>query len=229
MEITSEFEQHILTCESINSGTSKTGHEEFDKYGFLVLRNFYDASKLREEVPKERGTYRYGRKITQFEYKPYEPQVPGCLSRYNYPPYVEIQKEIAKKLMDVIGAELYTTYFFDRFYFSGQQLVKHTDRASCEISFTLHISSTPESVQWPIFIKSAEGKEVSLLLNPGDGLLYKGCERPHWREPLKSAYSPTKLFFNKLLGKEDDTCYHQIFFHHVLANGRRSHFAFDSC
>lgn len=227
MEIT-ELEQYILDQERVNSGTSKTGHEEFDKHGFLVLRNFYDASKLKEEVPKERGTYRYGRKITDYEYKSHEIQVPGCLSRYSYPPYKETQNEIAKKLIEVIGAELYTTYFFDRFYFVGQELKKHVDRESCEISFTMHISSTNDDVQWPIFIKSVEGKEVSLLLNPGDGLLYKGCERPHWRQPLESFYSPTKLLIRKMMGKEDDTYYHQIFFHHVLANGRRSHFAFDN-
>ena len=28
------------------------------------------------------------------------------------------------------------------------------------------------------------GENRSLVLKPGDGLLYKGCERPHWRDPM---------------------------------------------
>ena len=28
------------------------------------------------------------------------------------------------------------------------------------------------------------GENRSLVLKPGDGLLYKGCERPHWRDKM---------------------------------------------
>ena len=30
----------------------------------------------------------------------------------------------------------------------------------------------------------ALGESRSLILKPGDGLIYKGCERPHWRDPM---------------------------------------------
>ena len=53
------------------------------------------------------------------------------------------------------------------------------------------------------------GEERSLSLKPGDGLLYKGCERPHWRDPM-----PGKT--KKVFGKKVELYYHQIFFHYVL-------------
>ena len=28
------------------------------------------------------------------------------------------------------------------------------------------------------------GENRSVVLGPGDGMIYKGCERPHWRGPM---------------------------------------------
>ena len=71
------------------------------------------------------------------------------------------------------------------------------------------------------------GEQRSICLNPGDGLVYKGCERPHWRTPLKSRYNIFQRSLMKLLKKEDDTYYHQVFFHYVLSDGSRCTFAGD--
>ena len=61
----------------------------------------------------------------------------------------------------------------------------------------VHISTNleGEDAKWPFQIKTPDkyadkkktqvlvpGENRSLSLEPGDGLLYKGCERPHWRE-----------------------------------------------
>jgi hypothetical protein len=64
-------------------------------------------------------------------------------------------------------------------------------------------------------------------MKPGDAVLYKGCDRYHWRDPMPSFYSKTELFKRKLFKQEDDSWYHQIFFHFVLADGYRAHFAYD--
>jgi hypothetical protein len=67
------------------------------------------------------------------------------------------------------------------------------------------------------------GEERSLCLEPGDGLLYKGCERPHWREPMPGAKKSKKLF-----GKSaTEDYYHQYFFIIVLQDGQRAHCAWD--
>ena len=56
-------------------------------------------------------------------------------------------------------------------------------------------------------------------------MIYKGCERPHWRDPMPglidmSIQSMNNQNFNQLY-------YHQIFFHYVLQDGQRAHCAWD--
>ena len=41
------------------------------------------------------------------------------------------------------------------------------------------------------------GENRSLVLKPGDGLLYKGCERPHWRDPMPTPKKKKKLLVNQ--------------------------------
>ena len=72
-----------------------------------------------------------------------------------------------------------------------------------------------------ILIRRRQGKDKGedryCLLEPGDGMIYKGCERPHWREPLQSNKSVMDT------EGEDDTYYHADLFHYVLQDGQRAH------
>jgi len=74
--------------------------------------------------------------------------------------------------------KLYPTYSYARIYKKGDVLYKHTDRASCTISTTLNLGGDP----WPIFLKFSEKREISVLLEPGDMLIYDGANHEHWRE-----------------------------------------------
>ena len=64
-----------------------------------------------------------------------------------------------------------------------------------------------------------KGEEVEILFNPGDAIIYMGCEVPHCRDPLKSRHNKLSRVF-----KKDDTYYHQLFFHYVFSNGDRAHY-----
>jgi alkylated DNA repair dioxygenase AlkB len=198
----------------------------------LFVPNLYDANEFVDDVPTERGQFSfYGKKENEFSFVPVEHQVNGSVARYWHPKYKEAHSKIRLKLEQIIGSKLYNTYYYDRFYFPGQELIKHTDRESCEISVTIHIDSNLKNSDWPIWIKTPDvykdktkkeilekGKDVSCLLKPGDGMIYKGCERPHWREPLQGpAEEPGQETFY----------YHQIFFHYVLQDGIRCQHAFD--
>lgn len=216
---------------------SKTNNEEFEKNGFLLVKNLWNPKDLFCEVPEYRGQINYYGKIDKFTFSPIESQVNGSLSRYTYPPYKYYHSQIKKKIEKIIGKELFNTYYYDRFYFPGQKLDKHVDRDACEISVTLNISTNLNKC-WPIYVKSPNqydensnikniGKEFSLCLNPGDGVIYKGCERPHWREEMPSKYGKFERFIRKIRNLDDDSYYHQVFFHYVLADGYRSHFAGD--
>ena len=131
------------------------------------------------------------------------------------------------KLQEIIGMRLHETYCFDRFYFVDNYLPYHTDREACEISVTLHISTNTHK-PWHIGIKSAKGDFQLANLHAGDAMVYKGIERPHWRNPLESRHSKRRQMWHKLIGKKDDTYYHQVFFHYVMDDGHYVHYAGDT-
>ena len=79
-----------------------------------------------------------------------------------------------------------------------------------------------------MLFRSPSGEERFANLENGWGLLYKGCEREHWRDPLQSRYNKRGKLWNKIRRKEDDTYHHQVFFHYVRANGSRAHCANDA-
>src|SRR4051794_20883205 len=110
-------------------------------------------------------------------------------------------------LSQTLACELYPTYSYLRIYIKGAELAKHTDRSSCEISATLPIEYESASV-WPLCIE-IEGEAKEIELEPGDALIYKGIQIPHWREPF------------------DGERQVQIFLHYVRKDGPYSEFKFD--
>jgi hypothetical protein len=203
------------------SSHKMTENETFEQNGYLFVPGMVvDPEFIRCPVPDERGQFIYTRK-DKVEYVPEEIQVKGSVSRYNLPYYKELHYLVKKEVEKILSVDLHPTYYFDRFYFTGQQLERHTDRPSCEISVTMQISSNGKE-PWPIWFERPDGTESFVNMKDGDAVIYKGCEREHWRDPLKSRYNRFQRMFRK-----DDTYHHQIFFHYVNANGPYVNFAFD--
>ena len=103
-------------------------------------------------------------------------QIPNTYSHYAD----QVMETLLVKMLPVMAKEtslnLVPTYSYARAYKKGDELKKHKDRPSCEISTTINLGGDP----WPIFI---EGTKV--LLEVGDMLVYSGCELEHWREPFE--------------------------------------------
>lgn len=220
-------ELQLMTQERMNTGTSWTRNEKFDKDGYLVVKNLWDPQELYHPLPEIRGQLNYWDKNPEnFNHTEVEQQVEGSLARYWHPQYRTIHTGIRLKLEEIIGRKLYNTYYYDRYYFPGQELTKHADRDACEISVSVHISTNlkGQDAKWPFCIKTPSGEERSVSLEPGDGLLYKGCERPHWRDPMPGRRKRDRIPFLK---KTNPYYYHQIFFHYVLQDGQRAHCAWD--
>ena len=241
-------EQDVIMQERFNNGTSWTRNEDFEKNGYLKVKDLWDPEELYHPVPSVRGRLDYwDRNPDHYNHHPLETQVEGSLARYWFPQYRMIHNGIRKKLEKIIGRKLYNTYYYDRFYFPGQELTKHCDRDACEISVTVHVSTNlPDDLKdWPIHIKTPDtytdnkktsilvpGEERACILNPGDGMIYKGCERPHWRNPMPTPKRRKRdkflHWFNDTLAIPPEYYYHQIFFHYVLQDGIRAYVAFDS-
>jgi len=233
-------ELQLMMQERMNTGTAWTRNESFEKNGYLVIKDLWDPEELYHPLPQERGQMNWwGKQIDQFTHQEVEMQVEGSLARYWHPQYRQIHTGIRLKLEEALGRKLYNTYYYDRYYFPGQELTRHADRDACEISVTVHISTNleGEDADWPIFIKTPDqyadkkktqilvpGENRSIILKAGDGMVYKGCSRPHWREPMPGLNKKNKKLFGK---KQEQLYYHQIFFHFVLQDGQRAHCAWD--
>ena len=86
------------------------------------------------------------------------------------------------------GLKLSPAYSYARLYKKGDILEKHKDRFSCEISTTLALGGD----LWSIYIEPSgkyRGRGIKVDLNPGDMLVYRGCELEHWRNKFKGKES----------------------------------------
>jgi hypothetical protein len=198
-----------------------TNHSSFEENGYLFVHGMIvNPENLFCPVPEERGQYNYIRK-DKVVHIPEEEQVNGSLSRYNFPQYKELHFLVKKEVEEVLEMDLHPTYYFDRFYFTGQELKRHSDRPACEVSVTLQVSTNRKD-PWSIWFEKPDGSESFVNMKNGDAVIYKGCEREHWRGPLQSRYNRIQRIF-----KNDDTYHHQIFLHYINANGPYVNFAFD--
>lgn len=212
--------------------TNMSKNKFFEENGYIFIpelisniEDFYCAPPLDEKGNRLTGQLKYYRK-DKFVYVPEEKQVNGALARYNVPMYREIHYIVRKKIEEHLGIDLLPTYFYDRFYYVGQQLKRHSDRPACEVSVSLQIS-TNSSNPWPIWFECPDGTESYVLMKNGDAAVYKGCEREHWRDPLLSKHSKMKNLWRTIRRKEDDTYHHQVFLHYVNAQGPFVHYAND--
>ena len=210
-----------------------SSREKFDEDGYLFVPNaiidpinLYCPPLTDKDGKRLVGTQNYVRD-NKIYYIPDETQVNGSMSRYNHPSYRPAHRLILKLIENILEMDLLPTYYFDRFYYKGQELSRHTDRPSCEISATVQISTNREDA-WPIWFQLPDNTENSVSMKDGDMVIYKGCDIVHWREPLQSKYGIMNKFLNNLQKKVDDTYHHQIFFHYVNAQGPYVHFAYDT-
>ena len=124
-------------------------------------------------------------------------QVPNTYSHYADFTMETLMMKVLPVMRQETGLELIPTYSYARLYKKGDILKRHKDRPSCEISTTLNLGGDP----WDIFIdptgtnnvideykgiyKPNAPKGIKILLNPGDMIVYSGCELEHWREPFQ--------------------------------------------
>ena len=120
-------------------------------------------------------------------------QIPNTYSIYGDPAFDTLLMKMLPVMKKETGLDIVPTYSYARMYKKGDELKKHKDRPSCEISTTLNLGGDP----WPIFLENNK-----VVLEIGDMLIYEGCKLEHWREPF-----------------EGDNC-GQVFLHYNNANGQ---------
>lgn len=107
---------------------------------------------------------------------------PSQYSSYADPLAEVVLVSSVSQIEDVIGIKVFPTYSFSRIYVKGDELTPHVDRPSCEISATVNLGNV--NGLWPIWMKAPGHEPMKVELNPGDAVIYRGCEVLHWRDPM---------------------------------------------
>jgi hypothetical protein len=97
-----------------------------------------------------------------------------------------------------VGEPVKPSYVYAASYREGARLEKHTDREQCEFSITFCLDYSPEprcATPWPLRLDTPTAK-VTVFQSIGDGLLYRGRDLPHFRDPLPAGHSSTSIFFH---------------------------------
>ena len=129
-------------------------------------------------------------------------QCRSSLSLGGDPALDAVMEWIRPKVSRLVGIDLAPTYSYTRQYAKGQALVRHTDRAACEISVTVAIQIPKRAKPSAIYLKPPHLNETKVELREGDGCIYAGTEVEHWREPFRAGG------------------YIQLFLHFIAKQGR---------
>ncbi|MGA9852688.1 MAG: SEC-C domain-containing protein [Gammaproteobacteria bacterium] len=181
---------------------SSPGHaEQFRKSGYTVLPQAISA-----ESARFMATYALLQRNDAGYYER-EDMFRAAIGRYADAFSETLLLELKSSVEQATGLELLPCYSYLRIYGKGAILPKHLDRPSCEISTSLTLGFQAPAL-WPLCV-TAGGVDKALALTPGDMLIYRGADVPHWREPFSGEW------------------WAQTFLHYVDANGQYTDFKYD--
>jgi len=163
---------------------------------FLMQKQVYD-------------TCRQARYFSPFEniigyYEEPDGQIPNTYSHYSNIAMETLLLKCQPGMEKATGLKLYPAYTYARIYKKGDELKRHKDRFSCEISTTMNLGGD----DWPIYLSPNEnvgrpnGKDITteskskgikVDLKPGDMLVYSGCELEHWRNKFKGKHLERRI------------------------------------
>jgi len=151
----------------------------FEKNGCVRVENFIDAQTIGVvsnyfENRIKRGEWLESKTLD------------NSTSKFSYyaDPLIEVLLLASKEVVEeAVGKELLPTYSYSRVYQQGEALRPHIDRPACEISVTVNVATKGDFS--PIYTQYGDNDPEKHILNPGDAVIYKGCDAMHWRRPLK--------------------------------------------
>jgi hypothetical protein len=192
--------------------------EQFNQDGYLILKNV---------IPQDicRIVTKYALLQEQIAFNPEvgnTAQVENAHSIYADTLMETLMQFLQPHLEKNTGLKLCPTYTYFRVYRPGMALQRHKDRPSCEISTTIcfghNYKTTDPSYNWGMYVdkesrsvegpagtfKSAENSGMLVNQQPGDLIVYRGCEVEHWRDAFQAEYGSYQI---------------QAFFHYIDKNG----------
>ena len=151
---------------------------------FMMQKQVYDTCRERKYFSPFETIIGY--------YEGENEQIPNTYSQYSNMAMETLLLKCLPKMEEATGLKLYPAYTYARIYKKGDELKRHKDRFSCEISTTMNLGGD----NWPIYLSpnknvgvpdgkkittASKTKGIQVDLKPGDMLVYRGCELEHWR------------------------------------------------
>ena len=134
-------------------------------------------------------------------------QVPGTPAAHADPQMESLLERLVPVIEQISQRKVFPTYSYFRVYKEGDALQKHTDRPACEVSVSVNLGYEAPN-PWPIWIEGPLGTS-SIAMQPGDAVIYRGIDCPHWREPFQGDFTA------------------QVFLHYVDQKGPHAEWKFD--
>ena len=179
---------------------------DFDAVGYIEVKGLVDKQTIKTVSQYFENKINRGEWVAEAEISEGDPSKLG----YYADPLIEVMlKQCHPAIEEQTGLELEPTYSFSRVYQGGEELKPHTDRPSCEISVTINVACTGD--KWPSWMQCGNNDPTKCMLNPGDAVIYKGCEVMHWRRKLPEGQINV-----------------QFMLHYVSKNGPNSGCKFDN-
>lgn len=179
---------------------SVSPREEFDRRGYTTLCSVLSAGALKI-------LHLYALGYARSTGAGADHLVPGAPAGYAHPCMERVLQQLLPTIEGATGRTLFPTYSYFRVYREGNTLPPHKDRPACEISLSLCLGYEG-ATDWPLWLEGADGPAAASL-RPGDGVLYRGIELKHWREPFQGKAAA------------------QVFLHYVDQAGPHAEWRFD--
>ena len=194
--------------------------QEFKEKGYAHLKNVLDEQSCINLTE-------YLKNLVNQQQTIQDSQCPLSQAVHGAEEFDKLLEALVPYFEEKSGLKLYPTYSYARLYNQkGEELKNHRDRPACEISATITLGF--EGDVWSIYMADKATEQDGVLkigehdnkdyikniskidMAIGDAVMYRGCDKYHWREPYFEGQWQA-----------------QVFVHYVDANGPNAEWKYD--
>jgi len=164
--------------------------QKFKNNGYVHLKNVLDEQSCKNLTE-------YLKNLVNQQQTINDGQCPLSQAIHGAEEFDKLLEALVPYFEEKSGLKLYPTYSYARLYNQqGEELKNHRDRPACEISATLTLGF--EGNVWSIYMGDQEDKTNSSKIDMaiGDAVMYRGCDKYHWREPYVEGQWQAQVFLH---------------------------------
>jgi hypothetical protein len=183
--------EHWERRRALGDALAESAGRHFRSFGYCTLPDLFHPSH-RAALARY-----YHALIEAGEWKFGDEQVAGRYGWHNEWMARFFHHQLTSFIGCIVGQEVKPSYAYVSAYKGGAVLGRHRDREQCEFTLSLLIneSSDGQSVPWPLDLDTPQGT-VAITQQLSDGVLFRGCDLPHYRSRLPEGQSCTCLLLH---------------------------------